>query len=94
MGYSSVPDCYGRKEVRVTRALYLFSSINASSSYRYTDPARHPASKSMEKARLDTFSKSRWPHDAVKGHGANSKAVSRRLFASPFWCVSSSGGLA
>lgn len=30
----------------------------------------------MEKARLETFSKSRWPHDAVKGHGANSKAVS------------------
>ena len=30
----------------------------------------------MEKARLDTFSNSQWPHDAVKGHGANSKAVS------------------
>ena len=35
----------------------------------------------MEKARLDIAAKVQWPHDATKGHGANSKAVSCILFS-------------
>jgi hypothetical protein len=38
-----------------------------------TDPSRLPSGKVLEKFRLDTFSS--WPHDASKGHGANSKQV-------------------
>ena len=79
MGIGAVSDRHGRKEVRVILFDLGKHAVNASRSYRYTDPARHPASRIMEKARLDTFSRSRWPHDAVKGHGANSKAVSTLL---------------
>ncbi|KAI9063562.1 hypothetical protein FKP32DRAFT_1627220 [Trametes sanguinea] len=42
--------------------------------------ARHPTSKAMEKARLDTFAMAKWPHDAVDGHGANSKALAKAGF--------------
>ncbi|RPD65598.1 hypothetical protein L226DRAFT_609580 [Lentinus tigrinus ALCF2SS1-7] len=49
-------------------------------SYDLSDPARHPTSKAMEKARLETFSKVSWPHDAVNGHGANSKALAKAGF--------------
>ncbi|KAI0674377.1 hypothetical protein C8Q78DRAFT_989329 [Trametes maxima] len=41
---------------------------------------RHPTSKAMEKARLDTFAKVEWPHDSVKGHGANSRALAKAGF--------------
>lgn len=44
--------------------------------YDPADPARHPTSKAMVKARLDTFGITKWPYDAIDGHGANSKAVS------------------
>ncbi|TFK90325.1 hypothetical protein K466DRAFT_517314 [Polyporus arcularius HHB13444] len=49
-------------------------------SHDSSDPTRHPTSKAVEKARLETFSKVSWPHDAVKGHGANSKALAKAGF--------------
>ncbi|KAI0711191.1 hypothetical protein C8T65DRAFT_186079 [Cerioporus squamosus] len=49
-------------------------------SYDLSDPTRHPTSKAVEKARLETFSKVSWPHDAVKNHGANSKALAKAGF--------------
>ncbi|KAH9941315.1 uncharacterized protein BXZ73DRAFT_88456 [Epithele typhae] len=69
-------------------AVVRCQSAMGEKSYRFTDPARHPASKTMEKARLETFSKSKWPHDAVKGHGANSKALAKAGFV----CSSDSPG--
>ncbi|KAI0826540.1 hypothetical protein BC628DRAFT_1419049 [Trametes gibbosa] len=53
---------------------------DASGSYDSSDSTRHPTSKSMEKARLDTFAKVEWPHDSEKGHGANSKALAKAGF--------------
>ncbi|KAI8986903.1 hypothetical protein BD414DRAFT_415750 [Trametes punicea] len=57
-------------------------------SYDLSDPTRHPTSKAMEKARLDTFAVTEWPHDAVKGHGANSRALARAGFV---WSASEPG---
>ncbi|KAI1798134.1 hypothetical protein LXA43DRAFT_10498 [Ganoderma leucocontextum] len=57
-------------------------------SFDFSDPTRHPTSKAMEKARLETFSKARWPHDAVKGHGANSKAMAK----AGFLCIPTEAG--
>ncbi|KAH9896940.1 hypothetical protein C8Q73DRAFT_757492 [Cubamyces lactineus] len=57
-------------------------------SYDFSDPARHPTSKTMEKARLDTFAKAEWPHDSVKGHGANSRALAKAGFV---WNASEPG---
>ena len=37
-----------------------------------------PASKEMEKARLETFGAD-WPYDSVKGYKATSKKVNRTL---------------
>ncbi|KAI0360603.1 hypothetical protein OH77DRAFT_1470713 [Trametes cingulata] len=54
----------------------------ADGSYDFSDPTRHPTSKSMEKARLDTFLRTQWPHDSVKGHGASSKALAKAGFVS------------
>ena len=65
-----------RREVRVVQSLPGFADYITHDSYDLSDPTRHPTSKAMEKARLETFSKVSWPHDTVKGHGANSKAVS------------------
>ena len=42
--------------------------------FTFKDPSRAPTSKIMEKARRETFG-SRWPHDHIRGHGANSKKV-------------------
>ncbi|KAI0659222.1 hypothetical protein C8Q70DRAFT_915546 [Cubamyces menziesii] len=57
-------------------------------SYDFSDPARHPTSKTMEKARLDTFAKAEWPHDGAKGHGANSRALAKAGFV---WNASEPG---
>ncbi|KAI0336874.1 hypothetical protein GY45DRAFT_1237805 [Cubamyces sp. BRFM 1775] len=57
-------------------------------SYDFSDAARHPTSKTMEKARLDTFAKAEWPHDGVKGHGANSRALAKAGFV---WNASEPG---
>ncbi|KAI0635243.1 hypothetical protein C8Q77DRAFT_1156558 [Trametes polyzona] len=53
---------------------------DANGRYDFSDPARHPTSKAMEKARLDTFAKVQWPHDGVKKHGANSPALAKAGF--------------
>ena len=46
------------------------------SRYTFEDKSRHPTSKAMQKARLDTFTFGKgWPHDQVKGHGASSTQV-------------------
>ncbi|PIL27582.1 hypothetical protein GSI_10733 [Ganoderma sinense ZZ0214-1] len=57
-------------------------------SFDFSDPTRHPTSKAMEKARLETFAKARWPHDAAKGHGANSKAMAK----AGFLCIPTEAG--
>ncbi|KAI0646375.1 hypothetical protein C8Q79DRAFT_909095 [Trametes meyenii] len=53
---------------------------NPGGSGSVPDTTRHPTSKAMEKARLDTFAKVEWPHDGVKGHGANSRALAKAGF--------------
>ena len=59
----------------VVTALPVFP-LTVGTRFHFADSSRVPASKAMEKARLDTFTKrNRWPHDAVKGHGANSQQV-------------------
>ncbi|KAI0777751.1 hypothetical protein BD413DRAFT_467956 [Trametes elegans] len=49
-------------------------------SYEIDGSTRQPTSKAMEKARLDTFSMVRWPHDGVRGHGASSRALAKAGF--------------
>ncbi|EJF63753.1 hypothetical protein DICSQDRAFT_167803 [Dichomitus squalens LYAD-421 SS1] len=71
--YSKCRDSCAWAVVRCQRAL-------DDEGFDFSDPTRHPTSKAMEKARLDTFSKARWPHDAVKGHGANSRAMAKAGF--------------
>ncbi|KAL1943940.1 hypothetical protein VTO73DRAFT_3758 [Trametes versicolor] len=56
--------------------------------FDFSDSTRHPTSKEMEKARLDTFSQTQWPHDGVRGHGANSKALAKAGFV---WNASEPG---
>ncbi|KZP28131.1 hypothetical protein FIBSPDRAFT_1039808 [Athelia psychrophila] len=46
--------------------------------YVFNDKKRLPTSKTMEKARLGTFT--HWPHDATKGHGASSKKMAQAGF--------------
>ncbi|OBZ78090.1 Protein bir1 [Grifola frondosa] len=49
--------------------------------YRSTDPTRYPTCKTMEKARLETFTAQKlWPYDSMKGHGANSKKMAKAGF--------------
>jgi baculoviral IAP repeat-containing protein 5 len=49
-------------------------------SFVFKDPSRQPDGKAMEKARLATFKlNDSWPHDRVKGHGANSSKACRVL---------------
>ncbi|OSD08094.1 hypothetical protein PYCCODRAFT_1381409 [Trametes coccinea BRFM310] len=54
--------------------------LQENGGYDPADPARHPTSKAMVKARLDTFGITKWPYDAIDGHGANSKALARAGF--------------
>ncbi|KAJ3558252.1 hypothetical protein NM688_g1031 [Phlebia brevispora] len=44
------------------------------------DSSMLPSSKTMEKARLETF-RTGWPHDTTRGHGANSKKMAKAGFA-------------
>ncbi|TFY69846.1 hypothetical protein EVJ58_g196 [Rhodofomes roseus] len=50
--------------------------------YVTSNASRMPTSKVMEKARLETFTalNNGWPHDATKGHGANSKKMAKAGF--------------
>ncbi|KAI0031963.1 inhibitor of apoptosis repeat-containing protein [Vararia minispora EC-137] len=50
-------------------------------SYVFKDASRHPAGKTMEKARLTTFKTNDWwPHDSAKGHGASSTKMAKAGF--------------
>ena len=40
----------------------------------FTSTARLPTSRTLEKARAETF-KGAWPHDHIKGHSASSTKV-------------------
>ncbi len=55
--------------------------------FMFPDKTRLPNHKSMEKARLETFTIGKgWVHDNTKNHGASSKSV--RLLKSSFLCRS------
>ncbi|KZT20916.1 inhibitor of apoptosis repeat-containing protein [Neolentinus lepideus HHB14362 ss-1] len=59
----------------------LEEDVDGEGNFIATDPKRLPTSKAMEKARLETFRAfESWPHDAVKGHGANSKKMAKAGF--------------
>ncbi|KAG9021417.1 hypothetical protein FS842_006612 [Serendipita sp. 407] len=45
-------------------------------SFQFSSSARLPSSKTLEKARADTF-KGYWIHDSVKGHTANSRKMAK-----------------
>ncbi|KAI0338368.1 hypothetical protein BDW22DRAFT_1432610 [Trametopsis cervina] len=53
--------------------------LDPSGGFTFKDPTRAPNSKTMEKARYDTFT-SGWPHDDIRGHGASSKKMSKAGF--------------
>ncbi|KAH8083332.1 hypothetical protein BXZ70DRAFT_581248 [Cristinia sonorae] len=55
--------------------------LDETGSYHFTNSTRLPSSKPMERARLETFTVNQaWPHDNVKGHGANSKKMAKAGF--------------
>ncbi|KAI0090578.1 hypothetical protein BDY19DRAFT_1068262 [Irpex rosettiformis] len=53
--------------------------LDASGGFTFKDPSRAPTSKTMEKARHETFA-STWPHDSIRGHGASSKEMAKAGF--------------
>ncbi|KAI0685457.1 hypothetical protein BC835DRAFT_1383935 [Cytidiella melzeri] len=53
--------------------------LDESGGFTFKDPSRAPTSKTMEKARYDTFASS-WPHDGIRGHGASSKRMAKAGF--------------
>ncbi|KAF9478254.1 hypothetical protein BDN70DRAFT_880217 [Pholiota conissans] len=59
----------------------LVTELDASGRFTTADKTRYPTHKTMEKARLDTYSAGKgWIHDNTKGHGANSSAMARAGF--------------
>ncbi|TFK47542.1 inhibitor of apoptosis repeat-containing protein [Heliocybe sulcata] len=59
----------------------LEEDVDAEGNFIATDPKRLPLSKTMERARLDTFRVClSWPHDAVKTHSATSKKMAKAGF--------------
>ncbi|KAI0053230.1 inhibitor of apoptosis repeat-containing protein [Auriscalpium vulgare] len=59
----------------------LGEDIDRKGNFTFSDPARQPASKVMEKARLSTFNANGWwPHDQTKGHGASSGKMAKAGF--------------
>ncbi|OSX63298.1 hypothetical protein POSPLADRAFT_1045669 [Postia placenta MAD-698-R-SB12] len=59
----------------------LALDVDERGNFHFTDPTRFPTSKTMEKARLETFTAQQiWPHDSVKGHGASSKKMAKAGF--------------
>ncbi|EKM56921.1 uncharacterized protein PHACADRAFT_141944 [Phanerochaete carnosa HHB-10118-sp] len=57
----------------------LRDDMDEDGNFVFPDPARLPSSKLMEKARADSYG-ANWPHDTVKGHGANSKKMAKAGF--------------
>ncbi|KIM44445.1 hypothetical protein M413DRAFT_442427 [Hebeloma cylindrosporum] len=59
----------------------LLMDVDHSGRFISADKTRLPAHKSMERARLETFSAGKgWIHDKAKGHGANSKTMASAGF--------------
>ncbi|KAG6816276.1 hypothetical protein H0H87_007313 [Tephrocybe sp. NHM501043] len=59
----------------------LRDDINRHGGFTFSDKARLPTSKAMEKARLETFFVGDgWVHDQVKRHGADSRKMARAGF--------------
>ncbi|OCH93314.1 hypothetical protein OBBRIDRAFT_832707 [Obba rivulosa] len=59
----------------------LIEDLDRRGNFTFQEETRLPTSTTMEKARLDTFVASKlWPHDAVRGHGANSKKMAKAGF--------------
>ncbi|CAL1709184.1 unnamed protein product [Somion occarium] len=59
----------------------LMEDTDENGHYIFPNPTRLPSSKTMEKARLETFTANRWwPHDSIRGHGANSKKMAKAGF--------------
>ncbi|KAH9922542.1 hypothetical protein B0H21DRAFT_766027 [Amylocystis lapponica] len=59
----------------------IVADVGEDGSYDFSDPARQPGGKLLEKARLETFTTDKsWPHDSVKGHGASSKKMAKAGF--------------
>ncbi|GBE87660.1 predicted protein [Sparassis crispa] len=60
----------------------LKGDLGEHGNYDFSDPTRVPSCKVMEIARLETFTVNKsWPHDSVKGHGANSKKMAKAGFS-------------
>lgn len=56
--------------------VYTFQMLTFYDRFVFTDKNRLPASKAMEKCRLDTFLfGDGWIHDGQRNHGASSKKV-------------------
>ncbi|THU88746.1 inhibitor of apoptosis repeat-containing protein [Dendrothele bispora CBS 962.96] len=59
----------------------LRSDMNHKEKFVFTDKSRLPTSKTMEKARLETFTfQDVWTHDSVRNHAASSKNMARAGF--------------
>ncbi|KAF8480137.1 inhibitor of apoptosis repeat-containing protein [Russula ochroleuca] len=60
----------------------LSDDVDRKGNFVFKDSSRQPEGKPMEKARLATFRLNNpWPHDRVKGHGANSTKMAKAGFA-------------
>ncbi|CAK5273841.1 unnamed protein product [Mycena citricolor] len=58
----------------------LRHDMDSDGNYNFTDKARIPTSKAMEKARLLTFTSIGWKHDKNKQHSASSKKMAHAGF--------------
>ncbi|KAI0305150.1 inhibitor of apoptosis repeat-containing protein [Multifurca ochricompacta] len=59
----------------------LSEDVDRKGNFTFKDTTRQPDSKVMEKARLATFKiNDSWPHDRIRGHGANSTKMAKAGF--------------
>ncbi|KAH7882442.1 hypothetical protein F5I97DRAFT_365811 [Phlebopus sp. FC_14] len=58
----------------------LAQDLDDSGNFTFSDKARLPSSKTMEKARLSTFGVDWWPYDEDPNHGATSKKMAQAGF--------------
>ncbi|KAI0317322.1 inhibitor of apoptosis repeat-containing protein, partial [Amylostereum chailletii] len=59
----------------------LDGDVDRKGKFVFKDGSRIPNGKQMEKARLTTFTtRSWWPHDTTKGHGASSTKMAKAGF--------------
>lgn len=70
------PEVEKRSDGQCVTSATSVSPLTVVGRFHFADSSRVPTSRAMEKARLKTFTKGDgWPHDAVKGHAANSQQV-------------------